>query len=211
MGRRRMMLDFSSNPPLGLIFHAPLTSDGVDIIGNLTPTLLGSPSYTANGVVLNTGCLTWNNLPVDFRNKNNAWTIEYEVYNDRASYRTAHQCLWTIGVYTSGQSIFLYSPAASANVIRLGMYSGSYVILAVAVNSLQGKWDVSRKEKITWDGDNQFNLYLNDVLIGTADGTNFPTSMNTLQFSLGGGRTASGYSDAFRGTVKNLKIYNRVI
>jgi hypothetical protein len=195
------------------VFYAPLSVDGVDIVGGLVPTVIrNAPTFSSDGA----DC-RYNNTSVyrglryaDFPaiNKDKSFTVEYEAKNSGYySLYPSHNQVVEFGSHGVGQCLGIYSPKASQNNILLHAYGSGLEIYYTMFPEYFTSW---RKEKLIWDADLQDFIFKidNKTQDRWVNGNVVFVTAPQLGFNIG----CSNYgSDAFDGWIRHVKIWNEAV
>jgi hypothetical protein len=201
----------------GLVFHAPLISDAVEAIGNISTTAIGSPTWGGpnNGLTLNgssqyitaaasnsqtfVGVQSWSMLiyPTAIPTSGNQFVVVYG-----ADYPSTTSAFRYVDMYWN----------AGTPVLRWS-YGAGVVTWALATIGLS----VNNKYRLTFRslGNNteKGNLVFNDVNKGVGSGaTNMNFVSATAAATTIGAMNVSGtYGRFFPGKICDLRIYNRYL
>ncbi len=207
-GRLEMRREtFNAKKDSSLIFHAPLTTTGTDLVGGKTPTVSGSIAYTLDGVRLqNSSLLKYSFTPAEALS---AKTIYCEImpYTQVNTYDYAYM----FGHYYNN------TPNFRAAICR--MQSGGYIYLTMSRSSNRYDADMNtyhpfplgthKKLTFVFEPSAQ-RLYSDGMLIWSGSGTDTWNGWgySYLLLTLGG----TGHSArSFNGYIRNFMIFNRAL
>lgn len=198
---------FNAKKDSSLIFHAPLTSDGSDIIGGKTPTTSGSVSYSSDGARLqNSSMLIYNFTPAVAVT---AKTFYCEIMP--CVQINTYDYAYVFGNYVSN------IPYSRAAICR--KQSGGYIYLTMSRSSNRYDADANTyqpfplnthtKLAFVFDANSQV-LYANGVPIwsGTGSDTWNCWGQNSVILTLGG---TGNSARSFNGYVRNFMIFDRTL
>ena len=190
-----------------LIFYAPLTESGLELIGNRNVTPYGNVNYGENGAEFNGSCLEY----------------EFEYTDQKAPLTICFEfCPTTIT--NSYDYVLVFGSRSNGSTYRYGIFMRkSDGKIAYDVTCSSNRLDVENYTGITYSSGRRYKvvsvldansqkIYIDDVLVYNGSVTDRYQITGTLPGTLViGGRVDCVYDRMMNGSVKDVRIYNRAL